>query len=69
MVGRVTSSAAAGPTPRPKDIMVCTIGISAAVRIMNNVPATAKPIITQKCHISLIFLRQLFYNLEGGIMN
>src|SRR5882724_11988263 len=39
--GRVVRSAAAGPTPRPKDSNVCTMGISPAVGITKSVPVNA----------------------------
>ena len=42
--GNVISKAAAGPTPSPKDINVCTTGISAAVGMTKSVPAIARPI-------------------------
>src|SRR5919198_1219470 len=40
--GRVVRSAAAGPTPRPKDINVCTMGISPAVGMTKSVPVNAR---------------------------
>ncbi|ERH64336.1 hypothetical protein N172_03900 [Pantoea dispersa EGD-AAK13] len=39
--GSVTSSASAGAMPMPASIMVCTMGISAAVGITNRQPAMA----------------------------
>src|ERR1041384_547788 len=39
--GRAVRRAAAGPTPRPKDINVCTMGISPAVGMTNSVPVNA----------------------------
>jgi hypothetical protein len=47
IAGKVTISAAAGPTPSPKPIRVCTIGISAAVGIANKVPVTARIMIAR----------------------
>ncbi|MNN51133.1 hypothetical protein D3C81_1657530 [compost metagenome] len=41
MLGRVISNATAGPVPIPRAIMVCTMGISAAVGITNKVPTMA----------------------------
>src|SRR5471032_1458962 len=41
MLGSVISSATAGAVPMPRVIMVCTIGISAAVGITNSVPMIA----------------------------
>src|ERR1041385_1427943 len=39
--GKAVRRAAAGPTPRPKDIKVCTMGISPAVGMTNSVPVNA----------------------------